>query len=124
MRHLTLARAANNPPVSRKRRTLVLLGAESRRGESAALGSLKDVRAALAACNTSGDGGVPDSGNPLERLYGPGMSVELATSADPVTQAIVHVNDEPIAWPVLERMCRSRAWRLMDMESGRMMTFA
>jgi hypothetical protein len=57
------------------------------------------------------------------RFYGPGMIVEVATSAEPVAQAMINVNDEPIAWPVLSRLCQAMKWRLMDVESGRVMNW-
>jgi hypothetical protein len=104
----------------RKRRQLLLIGPDGGTGGNQPLGKLADVRAALAGYNTSEDGSPPTTYG-LLRLFGPGYSIDLATSSDPVTQAITTLTDEDIAWRVLERLCRATRWRLMDMESGRVM---
>lgn len=108
--------------MSRKRRTLVFVGPESAPGESSRLGGLKDIRATLADFNTCSDGS-PTEGQATERLHGPGIVVELSLSIDPATQALCHINDDTIAWGVLERICRATKWRLMDPETGRVMGF-
>ena len=86
------------------------------------LGSLSAVREILANCNTGPDGG-PAPATGTQRLYGPGMTIEIALGIDPVTQAIASVNDEPTAWPVLSRLCQTHKWRLMDIETGRIMSW-
>jgi hypothetical protein len=78
------------------------------------------VRHALALFNTSGDGSGAD-GAGLERLHGPGMVIEIPTSTDPVSQAIATINDEDYAFPVLLKMCRKLGWRMMDIETGRVL---
>lgn len=85
-------------------------------GQKAPLGLLREVRATLARFNTAGDGSPPGV---LERLHGPGFVVELPTGNPDVNQAIVTVNDEDTAFPVLMKLCKSLGWSLMDMESGR-----
>lgn len=85
------------------------------------LGSPAEFRAALAAFNTSPDGSPPKAAG-TEILYGPGMVVEMPTTVEVITQAIVTLQDEDIAWPVLTRLCKSLGWSMMDMETGR--TFA
>jgi hypothetical protein len=82
------------------------------------LGDLREVRARLAAFNTSGDGTGPDVTG-LERLHGPGMVVEIPTAQPTVQQAIATLNDEDYAFPVLVRMCRELGWKMMDLETGR-----
>lgn len=82
------------------------------------LGSLKQVRERLASYNTSHDGSITRN-TATELLHGPGIVVEIATSLDPVSQAIVTLNDEDIGLPVLFRMCRALGWKMMDMETGR-----
>ena len=111
-------------PVSRKRRTLVFVGPESSSGagETTPLGRLKDIRETLANFNTNSDG-TPFEGQPTQRLHGPGIIVELSLSVDPATQALCHINDDTIAWGVLERICRATKWRMMDPETGRVMGF-
>ena len=83
------------------------------------LGSLAAVRTFLANYNTASDGSPPRPGTGTEVLYGPGMIVELPTAQDTVTQAMVTVNDEDTAMPVLLRACRALGWAMVDLESGR-----
>lgn len=94
------------------------------------LGNARAVLATLARFNTSDDT-APASSGPTTRLYGPGMTIELsldaasrASTSVQVMQALVSVNDEPFAWPVLEKLGKATGWRLMDMESGRVMAFS
>jgi hypothetical protein len=108
------------------RRQFVLIGpplADPRDAAAQPLGSLRDILTSFARFNTAPDGST-SANQPTLRLHGPGMVIELATAANPVTQAMASVHDESIAWPVLERACKSLGWRLMDMESGRVMAFA
>lgn len=95
------------------------MGAEKGGGGTSALGSQREVRDSLIRFNTGSDGLAPKSGT--EMLHGPGFVVEMATSVDPVTQLIASVNDEDIAWPVLLRLCRELRWRMMDIETGRVL---
>lgn len=99
--------------MARKRRQLVIMS-----GAGPAMGTLREVRAGLARFNTSPDGsGSTDSG--IERLHGPGMVVEVSTSADPVSQAVATLNDEDYAFPVLMKLCRAQGWKMVDIETGR-----
>ncbi|MCC6675821.1 MAG: hypothetical protein IT436_01630 [Phycisphaerales bacterium] len=82
------------------------------------LGSLRQVREALSNFNTAPDGGKARMGT--EIMHGPGIVVEVATGQDEISQAMVTVLDEEIAWPVLSRICKSLGWKMMDIESGRM----
>jgi hypothetical protein len=104
--------------VARKRRQLVVMGAE-KNGAALALGSRKDFAAVLSCFNTGPDGGVASTGG-TEFLYGPGMVIEVPTTTDQVMQAIASINDEDLALPVLMKMCKKLGWRMMDIESGRM----
>ncbi len=83
------------------------------------LGSPAEFAAILASFNTGPDGG-PVESTGTETYFGPGIAVELASGQNPVTQAIVSLVDEDIAWPVLSRLCKKTGWKMMDMESGRM----
>ncbi|HYF13822.1 MAG TPA: hypothetical protein VD971_01985 [Phycisphaerales bacterium] len=105
-----------------KRRQLVLLGPATGKSENAPLGRIREVRQTLAGYNTGPDGTAAE-GAALERLHGPGMVIELPTSGDVVTQAMASLNDEAIAWPVLEKLCKTLGWRLMDVETGRVMSW-
>lgn len=104
-----------------KRRQFVILGPAKTGGGNDALGRISEVRKMLAARNTSADGAPNPS--PIERLHGPGMVIDLPTSNDSVTQLIASLHDEGYAWPVLEALCKTHRWMLMDMESGRTLTF-
>jgi hypothetical protein len=83
------------------------------------LGSRGVVRDSLANYNTAPDGAPPRTGAGTEILYGPGMIVELPLSQDTIMQAMVTVNDEDTAMPVLLRACRALGWAMVDLESGR-----
>ncbi|MFM9997223.1 MAG: hypothetical protein ACKVU4_15650 [Phycisphaerales bacterium] len=82
------------------------------------LGSLDEVLQAFARCNTAPDGGPKKRGG-SEVLYGPGMVVDVPTFGPDVTQAMVSVSDDDIAFPVLQRLCKATGWRMVDLESGR-----
>ena len=102
-----------------KRRQLVLM--KNNRGkaaEMAPMGSLKEVARTLAAFNTAGDGSPTSASRGTEVLHGPGMVVEVPLGVDTVTQAMVSLLDEDIAWPVLVRICKSADWKMVDIESG------
>lgn len=82
------------------------------------LGTLRQIREALANFNTASDGGKPRLGT--EVLHGPGIFLEIPTGQDDINQAMVTVLDEEIAWPVLSRLCKALGWKMMDIESGRL----
>ena len=108
-----------------KRRLFILIGpptGDAREPGAKPLGRIKDLERELGQYNTSTDG-TPTAGQPTIRLHGPGMVIEVATANEPATQAMASVNDEQMAWPVLERMCKATGFRLMDPESGRIMAF-
>jgi hypothetical protein len=97
------------------KRQFVLMNAKA---APANLGSIAEFREAIARYNTAPDGG-PSKALGMEQLYGPGFILELPAGVSPVTQSIVHVNDEDSAWPVLSRLCKTLGWKLVDMDSGR-----
>lgn len=82
-----------------------------------ALGAKQDVERTLSGFNTAPDG----SAEQPNVLHGPGFIVELpyVEAREPVTQALVTVQEEDIAWAVLSRLCRTTGWTLLDVESGR-----
>jgi hypothetical protein len=100
-----------------KRRQVVLMK-PGKPGEMPPLGSQREFRACMANYNTAGDGS-PPKGLGTEFLYGPGLVIEIATAQDDVKQAIVTLQDEDVAFPVLSRVCKEQGWSLMDMETGR-----
>lgn len=104
--------------MAKRGRQLVLMR-QGPPGAMPPLGTLREVRTKLAAYNTAPDGG-PGKAGGTEILYGPGLVIEVPTTLDSVTQAIVTMQDEDIAWPVLARLCKALGWTMMDMETGRM----
>jgi len=81
------------------------------------LGRPKDLVAVLANFNVAPDGSERKAlGTAV--LHGPGFTVEYASSLDELNQAMIVVNDQDFAWPVLRRMCRVNAWKMQDTESG------
>lgn len=102
-----------------KKRQIVLTRRPSAKGEPAEpLGARREVLSSLARYNTAPDGGRSATGT--ERLWGPGMVVELPLGEGDVPQAMVSVTDEEIALPVLMRACKALGWVMVDLESGRM----
>lgn len=83
------------------------------------LGAYRKVTAQLEHFNTSPDGAKdPDS---FGVLYGPGFTLQLPMIGpdDPVSQVIVTMTEEDMAWPVLTRLCKTLSWKMMDPQSGR-----
>ncbi len=80
------------------------------------LGRLVDVERALEPFNCARDG----SPSSMNVLYGPGivMQLPMVDRDDPVMQIMVTLNDETIAWSVLERVCRLLQWKMMDPRTG------
>lgn len=104
----------------RKKRILVLIKPRDPEDPSAGalpLGRPKDFAANLARFNTSPDGGDRKSMGTVV-LHGPGFTVEYSTSLDELMQAMVVVNDQDFAWPVLSKICRANQWKMQDTESG------
>lgn len=83
------------------------------------LGTIDEVSAALANFNTAPDGSPrsPESGTVV--LHGPGLVVELPMGLERVTQGLVTLIDEDVAWPVLMRLVKNLPWKLLDLETGR-----
>jgi len=105
-----------------KRRQLVLLNpVEDDRGiatgELHPLGTLDEVTDRLSRFNTASDG-ARHGQTGTEMLHGPGLIVEIPTAADQITQLMVHVKDEELAFTVLWRMCRANGWKIVDAETG------
>ncbi|MBS0190964.1 MAG: hypothetical protein U0573_03590 [Phycisphaerales bacterium] len=83
------------------------------------MGTAKEVKAILAQYNTAPDGAPRSASLGTEVLHGPGLIIELPTNQEEVTQALVTVIDDDIAWPVLSRVCKAAGWKMMDVETGR-----
>jgi len=82
-----------------------------------ALGPYSEVVRLLAPFNAGPDGSAEGAGV----LWGPGVTVQMPMVGpdDPVMQLMVSLTDENIAWPVLERICATLGWKMMDPKTGR-----
>ena len=81
-----------------------------------AMGSPGAFQRALEPFNTAPDGGERSTGT--LPLFGPGIVVEIPLGQESLTQALITVTDQDIAWPVLSRMCRELGWKMMDVGTG------
>ena len=84
-------------------------------GALAPLGSRSEVVEHLSRFNTA-----PEC-NGGDILYGPGISIELPPG-EPVTQLLLTVMEEEIAWQVIMRLAKQFEWKLLDPASGRELT--
>jgi len=91
---------------------VVLARTDKPGGEMAPLGNRTEIVAATAPFNTAPD---RDDSNVL---YGPGVRLELPDH-EPITQMLLTITEEEIAWQVIIRMAKSLHWRLFDPASGR-----
>lgn len=96
------------------KRQLVLAGpADADADEQPTLGTRREVLASLSKFNTAPD--VPEG----ELLYGPGLTMQIPPGAEEISQLLVAVIEEDMAWSVLTRICRATHWQLLDLDSGR-----
>jgi hypothetical protein len=86
-------------------------------GDRTSLGTRREALRALEGFNTFPDGSAEGFGE----AYGPGIRVSLPMVGedDAVSQLLVSVVEEEIAWPVLQRISRGLGWAMMDPETGR-----
>lgn len=99
-----------------KIRQVVLFSGAGAAGGQRPLGTRREVLATLARYNTAPDGLDGDT-----VAYGPGLLAQfpMGDPKDDIAQVLVSINEDEIAWPVLERLCRQEGWKMMDPESGR-----
>ena len=76
------------------------------------LGSREDVLQQLAGLNTMPEQDGEDT------VWGPGIRIDLSPGQDPVTQMLLSIVEEEIAWLVIMRLARECQWKLLDMETG------
>jgi hypothetical protein len=103
-----------------KKRILVLINPkdpDDMLAGNLALGTPKEVCAALAKFNTAGDGAELSRLGTMV-LHGPGYTVEYAVGHDELMQAMVVVHVMDFAWPVLAKLCKANGWKMQDTESG------
>jgi hypothetical protein len=94
---------------------VILSPQEASEGGLAPLGTRGEILTGLSKFNTA-----PDK-NGGDVLYGPGISIELPPS-EPVTQMLLTVVEEEIAWQVILRLAKEFNWKLLDPVSGRELT--
>lgn len=105
-----------------RKRQVVLQRGGGGSGPLEPLGSLREVLRAFGTYNTAPDGSGPQGHGTalgMATLYGPGLIAEIPSAAEDVGQVMVTVTDEDFAWPVLMRLCRAQAWRMVDPDTGR-----
>lgn len=92
----------------------VILSKENSSGEALApIGSRDEILQILSNYNTS-----PECEGD-ETLFGPGIRIEFTPGQDPVTQMLMSIEEEEIAWLVVMRLAKELNWRILDPETGR-----
>lgn len=104
--------------MSNRRQLALMRGASAGEGGVAPLGTLRQVLDELSRFNTAPDGS-PGDGMGLCRLHGPGMVLDVPASGENISQAMVTITEEEMAWPVLARICKELRWKMVDLETGR-----
>jgi hypothetical protein len=92
---------------------LVILSRHEATGDGLApLGTRQEVVDGLARHNTSAEAEGDDI------LFGPGIRIELPPG-DLVTQMLLTIVEEEIAWQVIMRLAKQLNWKLLDPATGR-----
>lgn len=52
-------------------------------------------------------------------LYGPGIRLELPPDQNDVSQMLLTITEEEIAWLVIMRLAKAFDWKIVDTTSGR-----
>ncbi len=76
------------------------------------LGSRRELVKQLATLNTGPEH--PDD----DVLWGPGLRIEMTPGQDPVTQMLLTLVEEEIAWLSVMRLARVCQWRIVEVDSG------
>jgi hypothetical protein len=79
----------------------------------ASLGPRADLVRSLERFNTSPERQGDDV------LYGPGIRLELPPEQGDVSQVLVTITEEEIAWQVIMRLLKEFEWKIVDMNTGR-----
>lgn len=101
------------------KRQIVIVSSQPAEEGMPPLGTIDEVSSALAEFNTAPDGSARSAETGTILLHGPGLVVELPMGIDRVTQGLVTLIDEDMAWPVLMRLVKNLPWKLLDLETGR-----
>ena len=81
------------------------------------MGRRAEVFDLFARVNTAPDGSTSRTSG-TDRLYGPGIIVDVAQGGAEVSQALVTVVEIEIAWPILKKLAAMTGWQMVDSESG------
>jgi len=92
---------------------VILSRSAGRSGELAPIASRAELLRQLEFRNT----GPERAGDDL--LYGPGIEIQLAPGQDPITQMLLTITDEDIAWVVILRLAKELNWKIFDPYTGR-----
>lgn len=92
---------------------VILSRSAGRSGELAPISSRAELLRQLEVRNT----GPERPGDDL--LYGPGIEIQLAPGQDPITQMLLTITDEDIAWVVIIRLAKELNWKIFDPYTGR-----
>jgi hypothetical protein len=93
---------------------VILSRAASSGNGMAPLGRRREIIEELRRFNTS-----PERDDVDDVLYGPGIRIEMPPGNDPVTQMLLSIMEEEIAWLVVMRLAKEQKWTIVDTESGR-----
>ena len=94
----------------------VILSEEQRDGEPLPpIGARAEIVEHLSHLNT-----MPEKDGE-DVLYGPGISIELPPDRDPVTQMLMTIVEEEIAWQVIARLVKELHWKVLDPMTGRVL---
>lgn len=91
----------------------VILSAEPSSQGMAVLGSRSSLLRDLAAFNCA-----PESEG-ADTLWAPGITIELPPGQDEITQMLMTIVEDEIAWLTIVRIVRHFGWKLLDPSSGR-----
>jgi hypothetical protein len=94
-------------------RQYVILSRDEPTGDGLApLGSREEIVGRLSAYHTAPECDGEDI------LYGPGIRIELPPG-ETITQMLMTIMEEEIAWQVIMPLVKSQRWKLLDPATGR-----
>lgn len=91
----------------------VILSAETSTRGMAVIGARSDLLRDLARYNCA-----PEAEG-KSTLWGPGITIELPPEQDDVTQMLMTITEDEIAWLTIVRLVRAFGWKLLDPSTGR-----
>lgn len=94
------------------RELVILAPRDGSGGAPAPIASRSQILADLEPLNTAPEAPGGDC------LYGPGIRIDLPPGQDPITQMLLTIVDDDIAWSVIRRLLRTFPWRMQDPISG------